>query len=167
MIRAMMLVIGLLLAALVGASTPANAVGCPTGWGSLPKASASTAISGDLVGVRAGVQPCFDQLVLDIRGPVPGFRVEYKSVITEDPSGRVLNVPGGARLSVVVFAHGEVRPALPSVSGFPVFRSVVWAGSFEGVTSLGLGVRARLPFRVFTLTNPTRVVVDVARSWNP
>jgi len=53
------------------------------------------------------------------------------------------------------------------VSGFPVFRSVVWAGSFEGVTSLGLGVRARLPFRVFTLTNPTRVVVDVARSWNP
>ena len=33
----------------------------------------------------------------------------------------------------------------------PTFRQVAWAGSFEGQTTLALGVRARLPFRVFTL----------------
>jgi len=36
------------------------------------------------------------------------------------------------------------------------------------ITKLGLGVRARLPFRVFTLSGPgtgTRLVIDVAHSW--
>jgi hypothetical protein len=50
-----------------------------------------------------------------------------------------------------------------NVSGYRTFRQVAWAGSFEGVTTVGLGTRARLPFRVFTL--PGRVVVDVAHRW--
>lgn len=44
----------------------------------------------------------------------------------------------------------------------------MWAGTFEGYTSLGLGVRARLPFRVFALDGPgdgSRLVVDVAHRW--
>ena len=48
------------------------------------------------------------------------------------------------------------------------FRQVAWAGSFEGYSSLGLGVRARLPFRVFALDGPdagSRLVVDVAHFW--
>ena len=40
------------------------------------------------------------------------------------------------------------------------------AGSFEGYTTIALGVRARLPHRVFTLydasTNRSRLVIDVA-----
>jgi hypothetical protein len=31
---------------------------------------------------------------------------------------------------------------------------VAGVGSFEGITSLGLGVRARLPFRAFTSAVP-------------
>jgi hypothetical protein len=45
---------------------------------------------------------------------------------------------------------------------------VVYAGSFEGYTTLGVGTRARLPFRVFALAGPggdTRIVVDVAHRW--
>jgi hypothetical protein len=45
---------------------------------------------------------------------------------------------------------------------------VGWAGSFEGQTTLGLGVRARLPFRAFVLPGPgsgSRLVVDVAHRW--
>ena len=41
------------------------------------------------------------------------------------------------------------------------------AGSFEGQTTIGLGVRARLPFRVFVLAGPgsgSRLVVDVAHA---
>ncbi|MDQ1596268.1 MAG: hypothetical protein QOH40_2824, partial [Arthrobacter pascens] len=40
--------------------------------------------------------------------------------------------------------------------------------SFEGYTTLGLGVRARLPFKVFTLAGPgsgSRLVIDVAHHW--
>ena len=48
------------------------------------------------------------------------------------------------------------------------FRDVVWAGSFEGITSVGLGVRARLPSRAFVLAGPgdgSRLVIDVAHRW--
>jgi hypothetical protein len=33
---------------------------------------------------------------------------------------------------------------------------------FEGVVRFGLGLRRRTGFRVFRLTNPTRIVVDVS-----
>jgi hypothetical protein len=54
---------------------------------------------------------------------------------------------------------------LPGVNlaGYQTFREAKFAGSFEGQTSVGLGVRARLPFRVFTLDS--RLVVDVAHRW--
>jgi hypothetical protein len=61
---------------------------------------------------------------------------------------------------------------LVDVNGFRTFRQVAWAGSFEGTSSIGLGVRARLPFRVIAITglphtaNGTRVVIDVAHQWN-
>jgi hypothetical protein len=55
------------------------------------------------------------------------------------------------------------RAELVDVTGFQTFRQVAWAGSFEGTTSVGLGVRARLPFRVITLAD--RIVVDVAHFW--
>ena len=57
---------------------------------------------------------------------------------------------------------------LPSVRGFGTLRSVVHAGSFEGDTTFGVGTRARLPFRVFTLAGPgghSRIVLDVAHRW--
>jgi hypothetical protein len=64
------------------------------------------------------------------------------------------------------------RPAnaseLVDVSGWRTFRQIAWAGSFEGQTTIGLGVRARLPFRVFILDGPgtgSRLVIDVAHRW--
>ena len=57
---------------------------------------------------------------------------------------------------------------LANVAGYQTFRQVAYAGSFEGQTTLGLGVRARLPFRVFILAGPgdgSRLVVDVAHRW--
>ena len=78
-------------------------------------------------------------------------------------------VAGGARLAVSVHQGATSVPAMPSVSGYSTFRQVRWGGSFEGYTTLALGVRARLPFRVFTLddraTGRSRLVVDVAHHW--
>jgi hypothetical protein len=51
------------------------------------------------------------------------------------------------------------------VSGFPSFRQVASAGSFEGYTTLGLGMRRGLPFRVLVLSGPgrhTRIAIDLA-----
>ena len=66
----------------------------------------------------------------------------------------------------------EIRVAVgqpvAAVAGFPTLRSVVYAGSFEGMTTFGVGTRARLPFRVFALAGPGghgRIVLDVAHRW--
>jgi hypothetical protein len=57
------------------------------------------------------------------------------------------------------------------VGGYRTFRQVAWAGSYEGSTTLALGVRARLPFRVILLPGVAqsdfgpRLVIDVAHRW--
>ncbi len=54
------------------------------------------------------------------------------------------------------------------MTGYRTFRQVYWDGSFEGYSTIGLGVRAKLPYRVFLLDGPgdqRRLVVDVAHRW--
>lgn len=147
---------------------------CGITWGSGPK-SASPGSTGQLVNIRAGRHECYDRLVFDVQGSAPqGYHVSYVDQVTEDPTGNPVPLRGGAKLQVTVFvpAYDEAgqptynpanRTELVNVTGFQTFRQVAWAGSFEGTTSVGLGVRARLPFRVFILDN--RLVVDVAHFW--
>ncbi len=173
-VRGRRLVVGLATLVLsavtgIGAAGSAGAAPyCGITWGSTAK-SGGTLVASRVTGVRAGRHACFDRMVVDVRGKAPGYAVRYVSVVRAEGSGRVVPTAGGARLQVTVEAAAYHRPALPSVAGYRTFRQITWAGSFEGYTTLGLGVRARLPFRVFTLydpgTNTSRVVVDVAHRW--
>jgi len=54
-----------------------------------------------------------------------------------------------------VTAPGKVAFALPNV------MTVVRSGDFEAVTSYGIGLAKRETFKVFTLRNPSRLVVDI------
>lgn len=156
---------------------------CGIRWGSLPKSSTVTAnpssAPGDLVAIRSGRHACFDRLVLDVDGSTEGYWVGYVDEVVAEGIGHAVATAGGARLQVVVrapaydetgtetFSPPAGRPVL-DVSGYRTFRDVSWAGSHEGQSSAGLGVRARLPYRVFTLDGPgtgSRVVVDVAHRW--
>lgn len=159
---------------------------CGITWGSLPK-SASPMTGAPLTGVRTGHHDCYDRLVVDVAGhPAAGYDVRYiEPPYRADGSGDALFVAGGAVLQVIVRAPaydtngnatvpwggpGTVitRPDQFDARGFPTFEDLVWGGSFEGQSSFGLGVRARLPFRVFQLDGPgdgTRLVVDVGHRW--
>jgi hypothetical protein len=150
---------------------------CGIRWGSLAK-QVETHTGSPVTNVRSGRHDCFDRLVVDLGGPVGGYRVGYVAQVVEDGSGEPVALAGGAFLNVVALAPAygpsgaTYVPADPAhvvnVSGYRTFRQVAWAGSFEGQTTLGLGVRARLPFRVFRLNGPgtgSRVVVDVAHRW--
>jgi hypothetical protein len=165
-------------AALVLPGTAQAAPYCGITWGSLPKAAGNSApaIPGtELAGVRAGQHTCYDRLVLDVTGAthVGSYRVEYVTAVHREGSGAVVPLSGGAFLQISVGVNNLVSPPPNSgnvvdVSGFRTFRQVAGAGSFEGYTSEGLGVRARLPFRVFTISGPgntVRVVSDVAHAW--
>ncbi|MGQ4597010.1 AMIN-like domain-containing (lipo)protein [Nocardia sp. R6R-6] len=161
------------------APSPASAApDCASTWGSLPETSRARPVA-TLTGVRAGRHDCFDRLVFDITGPVTGYHVGYVEQVVMDGSGALVPLRGAAALQVSVNApahddaynptyHPGDRTELADVRDYRTFRQVAWAGSFEGQTTVGLGVRARLPFQVYTLDGPgggSRVVVDVAHSW--
>jgi hypothetical protein len=173
----------LVLTTTVALATPsgASAPACSVAWGSLAKevsAAPATTDLGDVVGVRSGRHACYDRIVIDLDGAAAGYRVDYVPELVQDGSGRHVAVDGGAILQIVAKApayddegHATLgRRAVNrmDVSGYRTFRDVAFAGSFEGQTNIGVGVRARLPFRVFALAGPgngSRIVVDVAHRW--
>ncbi|WP_143265365.1 AMIN-like domain-containing (lipo)protein [Amycolatopsis lexingtonensis] len=152
-----------------------------SGWRTDPRGS-DTMSRDALYLVRAGRHACFDRVVFDVNGPAAaGYAVQYVPVVTSDPKGDPLPVPGGAALEIVVRAPalgsddaghqpGRVLAAvgdtLVNTPDWPSLRAVRFAGSFEGQSTFAAGVRAKLPFRVFTQTGPQdqvrRVVVDIA-----
>ena len=167
-------VIGLLVAAAPAASATEGF--CGISWGSLPK-SAEPMVASPIVDMRFGQHRCFDRMVIDLDGDAPGYRVEYVPQVVQDGSGKVVPLRGGAKLQVVALApmydeQGESTfecDLYGIVDGFRTFREAKCAGSFEGQTTFGLGVRARLPFRAFVLDGPgdgSRLVVDVAHRWS-
>ena len=163
-----------MLASLVAVPAQATDPYCGIRWGSLPK-SVSTGSTGEVFDVRAGQHRCFDRVVLDVSGDANGYFVRYVDQVRMDGSGRAVPVRGGARLQVT--ATAPARPTdsmflpngeLADTAGYRTLRHVAWAGSFEGHTTIGVGVRARLPFRVFLLDGPgtgSRIVVDIAHRW--
>lgn len=178
-----------LAAALVGGAAlgvtvlagPASAApGCATAWGSTPEIASGPG-SGAVDEIRTGQHACFDRIVIDVDGahgdPI-GYRVEYVDQVTHDSSGAVIPLRGNADLRIVVtnpaYEGGAATydPAndaeAEDVAGYRTLRQVAWAGSAEGVSSIGVGVRARLPYRVTVLPGPgddARLVVDVAHTW--
>ncbi|WP_028046629.1 hypothetical protein [Cellulomonas sp. URHE0023] len=172
--RRAFLVVGLLVGALLFLSAPTASAGpsCAIRWGSLEK-SAPGLSHAPVTAVRTGQHSCYDRLVIDVAGDVGGYTVRYVPEVTQDGSGAVVPTRGGAWLQITVNDPGETyTPADPvelsNVTGYRTFRQVVHAGTFEGYTTVGLGVRARLPFRVFSLDGPgtsSRLVVDVAHRW--
>ncbi|MGH3313007.1 MAG: AMIN-like domain-containing (lipo)protein [Streptomyces sp.] len=161
-------------------ATRSAAASCGVTWGSLPKAATDSG-NRPLTNVRTGRHECYDRMVLDIRGDLPadpvGYHVRYVSKLYQDGSGHPIAIGGGAILEIVASAPsydpesyeptyaGRGGKPLPGVNltGYRTFRDTRFGASYEGTTQLGLGVRARLPFRVFSLGD--RLVIDVAHSW--
>ncbi|MEE6272995.1 AMIN-like domain-containing (lipo)protein [Georgenia wangjunii] len=175
-------VLGLMLGlALIGpvASSAQAAPYCGIYWGSLAKSVPTMSGHASMLNLRTGEHPCFDRMVIDVRGDVRGYSARYVNQVYADGSGFLVPLRGGARLEVVATVptydgagHVTYRPRnsreLSNVSGYRTFRQIASAGSFEGQTTIGLGVRARLPFRVFILDGPgdhSRLVIDVAHLW--
>ena len=173
--------IAILMAVGSGLVAPGHASAAPycgLVWGSLVKADPAMS-QAKLTDVRTGQHYCFDRLVIDLNGPAGGYTVRYVPQVTQDGSGAPVPLRGQAFIQVVANApayddngNATYNPANPNeladVTGYQTFRQVAWAGSFEGLSTLGLGVRARLPFRVFTLAGPdtgSRLVIDVAHFW--
>ncbi|MGO4616245.1 hypothetical protein AB4305_18380 [Nocardia sp. 2YAB30] len=123
--------------------------------------------------IRLGHQPGFDRVVYELGGKgTPGWLVQYADHAVQDGSGNPVEVAGRSILEVRILGSAypfdsgvtpysgpdpAVDPSAPGVAG--VYRTMV----FEGTTQSFIGVAADRPaFAVSTLSNPTRLVVDIA-----
>jgi hypothetical protein len=134
-----------------------------------PQAITLQAATPLLTGVRTGAHATFDRVVFDVPSGVTGAQAEYVPQLIADGSGKVLPILGTSIVQVVlhgVSAHDEAgkptaAPALltPELANL---RQVRLSGDFEATVGYGLGLRHKAGFRIFALTNPNRIVVDVA-----
>ena len=103
-------------------------------------------------------------------------------VVTVDGSGAPVPVKGGAALEVVVRGPvqgtdnqghqpwvspptlGQDLVAPAKLADWASLQQVAFAGSFEGQTTVAVGLRERRPFRVWISSEPhyRRVVLDIA-----
>jgi hypothetical protein len=154
---------------LSGATSPAAAADLPAPVGTGPQVVVRNPSPGTLTQVRVGRHDSYDRVVFQLRGALPGWDVRYVSRVTADPSGLPVTVAGAAVLRVVLTGvNGHDTAGRVTATGttqtprLPALTAVKQAGDFEAVMTFAIGTSDRLDFRVFGLTNPTRVVLDVA-----
>jgi hypothetical protein len=133
-----------------------------------PKSAPGSGGQVRLSDLATGCHATFDRFVVRARFGTPSYDVRYVRRIIADGSGAVVRLKGTKRIRIVVQnARGHTqagRPTIPNVVTplCPNLRQVKTAGDFEGVVTFGLGLRRKTGFRVFRLTSPKRLVVDVA-----
>jgi hypothetical protein len=144
-----------------------DALGLPA-FTTAPKAASPRGDAAELSNAAAGCHATFDRFVIRARFATPGYDVRYVSRIIADPSGRRVLLLGTQRIRIrlnLAAGHdnrGRNLLAATLTPRCPNLLQVKKAGDFEGTVSFGLGLERMTGFRVFRLTNPTRVVVDVA-----
>jgi hypothetical protein len=145
----------------------ANALALP-GFTTGPKTAAARGDAALLFDAAAACHGTFDRFVIRARFATPGYNVRYVRRIVADPSGRPIPLLGAKRIHVAFDLagghdiHGTNLVASSLTPMCPNLVQVKEAGDFEGTLSFGLGLRRTAGFRVFRLTNPTRVVIDIA-----
>ncbi len=137
-------------------------------WGTAPKSGAAAGRAARLVDIRVGRHETYDRVVFEFRGGRPGYEVSYDP-LDAPGSGKRVALAGSHSLEVV---FREVKTP-PSYDGpttltprLPSVAQVKYLGGWEGVTKAGIGVSSRslLGFRVLTLDDPARVVIDVTHA---
>jgi hypothetical protein len=159
-----------------GTETSAGGVDTLEGAGTEPvSAQAEGKKTALLERVSVGRHEGYDRVVFEFKDVLPGYRVEYvKPPLRQDGSGNVIKVSGE------FFVHVRMEPA----SGFDLSKDegeLVYTGprrisgkragtsviveavqisDFEAVLSWAIGLSDRVDFRVTTLHDPARLVVD-------
>jgi hypothetical protein len=148
----------------------------PPTWSTSPRVTPETDPAAQLTGIRSAQHAAFDRVVFQFRGRVPGYDVRYLPAVTQDPSDQPIPLQGRAFIRVVLrgasTSPGPGGGPVPSLvgtitPGFQSLKQVKAAGDFEHYLTFGIGLDDRVGFRVFTLTDPFRVVIDIAHSRAP
>jgi hypothetical protein len=151
-----------------GTPTPA-ATPTPQPFLCQDRSGGSTGVTTQLTSIRTASHESdgYDRLVYEFSAGIPSYDLtrQASASFIRDPSGQPVQLDGSAGLKLVLrdttLGSGlptDQRPALASI------QEVQQIGNFEGVVSYGIGLSSSQCVRVLTLSNPSRLVVDVATS---
>lgn len=163
------------LARIVATASAATIVlgGVATAAGATPlqqrvSPQSSTTAQPVLVAVRAGHHPGLDRIVMEFSGGLPAHRsLRWVDQVTADGSGNAIRVAGHRFFELSVsdaVAHGPAGHAtVPNRQTYalPNITQSVIAGDFEGVVTLGVGAQRHTITKMYTLSSPSRIVVDM------
>jgi hypothetical protein len=118
--------------------------------------------------VRVGHHSDYDRFVIEFTpgdAPLPGWQAIPKSSATfyKDPSGLRVDLGGMAGIKLVVhpIASGSYNGPADFDTEFPQLAEAALLGDSESHFTWGLGLTKQSCKRIFSLTNPTRLVLDV------
>jgi hypothetical protein len=127
----------------------------------------STTVHSHVTDVRVAKHASFDRFVVEFSTVrLPHYRLTPKSSahFVLDPSGAPVTLLGSAGLKLVMHTatgRGTYFGSADFRTGFPQLREARLLGDFEGYVTWGLGLAHASCKRVFRLTSPTRLVIDV------
>lgn len=132
-----------------------------------------TAYTAYLRSVRVGKHNGFDRAVFEFQGPLPNYNIKYFATpyyANEDECKERIRIAGHAFIQAGFYfiRNDETQNKLSEAPNFypkgklrmPSLRERADRGAWEGGYDFVLGIKARQPFRVTELTNPSRVVID-------
>jgi hypothetical protein len=151
------------------ASTTPSATVSPnvlTGFALSDFSGGSVAVS-SVSSVRIGRHDGYDRFVIEFSGGVPTYTVTRQSsaTFTRSPKGDQVALDGSAGVVIVVHSISNWSTYTDPTAfkpGFACIREAQLTENFEGYQSWALGINGTPALRVFTLTAPNRLVVDVA-----
>lgn len=124
-----------------------------------------------VVDVRAATHEGFDRIVFEFAGElVPGYQIGFADAIAACGSGEPVELPGTAMLSVELrpsTAHTDQGESTMDVSSINLGGTAITKAEsscdFEAIVAWDVGVTGEQPFNVFELSEPTRLVIDIAQ----
>lgn len=122
--------------------------------------------------ISTGGHDCFERVVLEFEGggELPGYSVSYEpDPILDSPSGEPVDIAGDATLVLSVGAwmtdiegNGYDGPSQIIPTNVVNILELRLIENNEGQHQWAIGLDRQRDFRVSTLTEPTRIVIDIA-----
>lgn len=130
----------------------------------------STTDRAQITDVRVGTHDGYDRVVFEFASGIPDAVIEgVLPPLYADPSGLEVDVAGTAFLKVTMHGASKMSPeggvtydgSTNFEPGFDRLAQLIEGGDFEAVSSWYLGLDGAGCFRVLTLADPSRLVIDI------
>jgi hypothetical protein len=116
--------------------------------------------------IRTGTHAGYDRVTIEFTNGPPirvDARAQIGSTFTQGPSGREITLAGHAGVLVTIHGadeHTNYSGPTDFKTNYPALKEARQVQDFEGTVQWALGTTTAC-YRVFMLTNPDRLVIDI------